>query len=126
MAAILYVDKVFGNRHTSESYKGMIQVVGHSLDTEVNGMVALDKILRYQYDLVYMGMEMHDMGGLEFLQRLRDLKQEIPVVVCDIKPDRVGLSIRSGYEPIIGRCFPMTQDNVFDYLSEIDKVTAPN
>jgi DNA-binding response OmpR family regulator len=58
---------------TQEGYQ--VTVVG-------TGREALRKMLKDDYDLAIFDIKMPDMNGLELIEKIRELKKTIPVIVC--------------------------------------------
>lgn len=54
---------------------------GYDVDTVTNGEDALDEIAGTNYDLIFLDEMMAGMGGLETLARIKEINQNIPVVM---------------------------------------------
>jgi len=68
---------------TRELEKSILEAEGYSVDTAVDGMDALDRVMRSEYDLVVTDINMPRMDGFEFCETMKknEKLQEIPVVV---------------------------------------------
>ena len=60
----------------------MVETAGpYKAETAVDGMDGLDKISGGAYDIVFTDLKMPNLGGIAFMERLRELNPAIPVVV---------------------------------------------
>lgn len=55
---------------------------GYQVTTVGSGREALRKMLRDKYDLLITDIKMPDINGLELLERIRELGQGLPVIIC--------------------------------------------
>jgi two-component system response regulator (stage 0 sporulation protein F) len=55
---------------------------GYQVTAVATGREALRKILKEDFDLGVFDIKMPDMNGLELIEKIRELKKEIPVIVC--------------------------------------------
>lgn len=54
---------------------------GYAVDTTNNGDEALDKVRETIYDIVFLDENMPGLSGLETLQRLKEIRESLPVVM---------------------------------------------
>jgi len=54
---------------------------GYEVDTAMNGSDAIEAVKEKTYDLIFLDEMMAGMGGLETLARIKDINQNIPVVM---------------------------------------------
>ena len=55
---------------------------GHQVTTVGTGREAIRKILKEDYDLIILDIKMPDMNGLEVVQKIRELKNQTPIIIC--------------------------------------------
>lgn len=55
---------------------------GYEVTTVGTGREALRKLLREHFDLLVADVKMPDINGLELLERIRELGNGIPVIIC--------------------------------------------
>ncbi|MBT3309474.1 MAG: response regulator [Gammaproteobacteria bacterium] len=58
----------------------MVEAYGVSVEVVNNGQKAVEQVLKHEYDLVLMDMQMPVMGGIEATQQLRKLNVSVPIV----------------------------------------------
>lgn len=75
---VLLVDDVVDNRVL---IKFLLEDMGAEVDLAENGKVALDKIVKNEYDLVLLDLQMPVIGGLEALKEVRERGEDVPVVI---------------------------------------------
>jgi two-component system, NtrC family, nitrogen regulation response regulator NtrX len=78
MAKILLVDDESSIRRTLSDILGY---EGYKVEEAGDGMEALVKVKRNQYDLVLMDIKMPNMDGMEALQKMLVLYPEIPIIM---------------------------------------------
>ncbi len=66
---ILIVDDIFTNRLLLSE---VLKTLGHEFDQAENGREAIEAILKEDYDLVLMDIEMPVMNGLETMKHIRE------------------------------------------------------
>ncbi|CDR34315.1 response regulator [Criblamydia sequanensis] len=79
-ASILVVEDYSLN---AEVVKEMLEMMGCSVDIAENGKVALDLLQNYDYDLIFMDIQMPVTDGVAATQMIRDMKSEkkdIPII----------------------------------------------
>ncbi|KAB2810288.1 T9SS response regulator signal transducer PorX [Phaeocystidibacter luteus] len=54
---------------------------GYDVDTSNNGDEALDKVEETSYDIVFLDENMPGLSGLETLQRLKEIRESMPIVM---------------------------------------------
>jgi EAL domain-containing protein (putative c-di-GMP-specific phosphodiesterase class I) len=63
------------------AYMKVLRTSGLELDTAVDGVEALEKVRGGGFDAVISDINMPRLSGIEFLQRLRELSLDVPVVL---------------------------------------------
>jgi CheY-like chemotaxis protein len=79
MAKILIVDDEPNIRRL---FRDELEDEGHEVEQAGDGAEALAEQERTNPDLVILDLRMPEMNGLEFLDRLRKKRPDLPVIVC--------------------------------------------
>ncbi|MFT4521552.1 MAG: DNA-binding response OmpR family regulator [Bacteroidia bacterium] len=58
-----------------------LEAKGYKVDTVNNGLDAIEKITEKRYDLVFLDENMPGISGLDALKQIKELKEDIPVVM---------------------------------------------
>jgi two-component system, NtrC family, response regulator PilR len=78
MNSILVTDDELSMR---EFLKILLEKEGHSVTTAGDGIAALGALAEKSFDLIISDIKMPRMGGLELLERVKELDQHLPVVL---------------------------------------------
>ena len=78
MKKILVVDD---ESNITEAVFQLLREKGYEVATASNGKEGLNKLNRFQPDLILTDISMPDMEGIEFLRTLRRQKIDLPVIV---------------------------------------------
>jgi len=96
---------------------------GHDIDQTPAGMVAVEKLIAEDFDLVVVGDELEDIDGIGLIVKLRQVNSNVPIVLISkvwrdariyqqlIKDLRVALVI---HRPIKAGLFGAQLENIFD------------
>lgn len=63
-------------------FEELLSAEGYQVITVGSGREALRKLLKEKYDLLITDIKMPDINGLELLERIRELGQGLPVIIC--------------------------------------------
>jgi DNA-binding response OmpR family regulator len=55
---------------------------GYTVEVAANGQEALDKLNTFHPDLITLDIKMPAMDGVETLRRIREVKRDLPVILC--------------------------------------------
>jgi CheY-like chemotaxis protein len=66
---------------TIESLKTVIQELNYEVDVANNGLIAVEKISENEYNLIITDIMMPVMDGMQLLNRMKDVCEDIPVIV---------------------------------------------
>jgi len=72
--------------------KGLVKVISELLqpvkvDEAKNGMEALSKVLKSEYDLVMLDIKMPGKSGLDVLKEIKQHKPQLPVLILSMHPE---------------------------------------
>lgn len=76
MKILLLEDEIMLN----ESIVEYLEALGHKIDTFFDGMKAYESIKTNSYDLLILDINVPNMDGLTFLERIHDLKIHVPSI----------------------------------------------
>lgn len=84
MKKILVVDDspVVRNFHMN-----ILKKEGYAVDNAEDGVVALEKSLTSDFDLILCDINMPNMDGLTFVRKFRELEKEIPVIIISTQEE---------------------------------------
>lgn len=63
-------------------YQEELEEEGYTVDVAAHGQEALDKLGTFNPDLITLDIKMPGMDGIETLQRIREVKRNVPVILC--------------------------------------------
>ncbi|MCG8697855.1 MAG: sigma-54 dependent transcriptional regulator [Bacteroidales bacterium] len=78
MANILVIDDERSIRNT---LKDILEYEKHHVDLAENGIQGLELFEKNQYEIVFCDIKMPEMDGLEVLEKMNEIKQEVPIVM---------------------------------------------
>ncbi len=78
MAKILVIDDERAIRNT---FKEILEYEGYSVDISENGKDGLEKAAKAHYSLIYSDVKMPEMDGIEFLEKMSETGNQVPVVM---------------------------------------------
>jgi two-component system, chemotaxis family, chemotaxis protein CheY len=115
MATIMIVDD---SNYTRRTHRRIVESEGHVVHEASTGMAAIEGYFVHRPDLVLLDLTMEDMGGLEVLEKLRELDAGARVIVvsADIQRTTASLVAASGAIRFLGK--PVTADGLLDAVRD--------
>jgi two-component system chemotaxis response regulator CheY len=115
MAVIMIVDD---SSFTRRTHRRIIESVGHTVHEATSGMAAIESYFVHHPDLVLLDLTMEDMGGLEVLEKLRELNAEARVIVisADVQRSTAHLVAESGALRFLGK--PVSPEGLLTSVRE--------
>ena len=119
MARILVVDDSALSRKIS---RRILEEAGHTVEDAADGLAALERYALARPDLVLLDVTMHEMNGLEVLQKVRALDRDARVVMAtaDAQTSTRALSEAGGAVGFVLQ--PLVREPV---LRAVDAALAP-
>ena len=116
MASIMIVDD---SNYTRRTHRRILESEGHTVHEASTGMAALEGYFVHQPDLVLLDLTMEDMGGLEVLQKMRELRPDARVIVvsADVQRSTARLVTDSGALAFLGK--PVTPEGLLDTVRAV-------
>lgn len=95
----------------------LLEQFGIMADVASNGLEALQKLEKKNYDLIFMDIHMPEMDGIEATQKLRHKNLKMPVIAlsANITKKSKDEALSSGMQDYITK--PFTRDAILDLLS---------
>ena len=111
MAVILIVDD---SNYTRRAHRRIIESDGHTVHEATSGMAAIEGFFLHRPDLVLLDLTMEDMGGLEVLDKLRELDAGARVIVisADVQRSTAQLVAQSGALRFLGK--PVSSEGLLE------------
>jgi two-component system chemotaxis response regulator CheY len=102
MATIMIVDD---SNYTRRTHRRILESDGHVVHEAASGMSAIESYFVHRPDLVLLDLTMEDMGGLEVLERLREMQAKARVIVisADVQRSTAQLVADSGALRFLGK-----------------------
>ena len=122
MATIMIVDD---SNYTRRTHRRILESDGHTVHEASTGMAAIEGYFVYRPDLVLLDLTMEDMGGIEVLDRLRELQADARVIVvsADVQRSTSRLVSDSGALRFLGK--PVTAEGLLDTVRTVLAEGAP-
>jgi len=115
MAVIMIVDD---SSFTRRTHRRIIESAGHTVHEATSGMAAIESYFVHRPDLVLLDLTMEDMGGLEVLEKLREVNAGARVIVisADVQRSTAQLVAQSGALRFLGK--PVAADVLLETVRE--------
>jgi two-component system, chemotaxis family, chemotaxis protein CheY len=122
VATIMIVDD---SNYTRRTHRRMVEADGHVVHEASTGMAAIEGFFVHRPDLVLLDLTMEDMGGMEVLEKLRELDADARVIVvsADVQRSTARLVAESGAIRFLGK--PVTADELREAVRDALARGAP-
>ena len=116
MATIMIVDD---SNYTRRTHRRILESEGHTVHEASTGMAAIEGYFVHRPDLVLLDLTMEDMGGIEVLERLRQLQADARVIVvsADVQRSTSRLVADSGALRFLGK--PVTAEGLLETVRAV-------
>jgi two-component system, OmpR family, response regulator len=94
-----------------ELLRESITIGGYSVTTAEDGLDALNKITKNQYDLIVSDINMPKLDGYQLIQKLRESNNETPILVLSARSETVdkNLGLRLGADDYMTKPFSLEE-----------------
>jgi two-component system chemotaxis response regulator CheY len=122
MATIMIVDD---SNYTRRTHRRILESEGHTVYEAATGMAAIEGYFVHRPDVVLLDLTMEDIGGLEVLQKLRELHADARVIVvsADVQRSTTRLVAESGALRFLGK--PVTPEGLLETVHAVLAEAAP-
>ena len=109
MATIMIVDD---SNYTRRTHRRILESDGHTVVEASSGMAAIEGYFVHRPDLMVLDLTMEDIGGIEVLERLRELNAAARVIVvsADVQRSTAQMVADAGALRFIGK--PVAPDEL--------------
>lgn len=115
---ILFVDD---DLDLLETYGEMLGIFGYEVEMQNNSINALDlfRAQPYQYDLVITDNMMPGMTGMELIEKIGNIRQDIPIILCSASNEKVDRkkAIAAGGKAFLMK--PFSQNEITDLIRNV-------
>jgi two-component system chemotaxis response regulator CheY len=116
MAKVMIVDD---SGYARRVHRGILEGAGHSVVEASTGMAALEAYFLEKPDMVLLDLSMEGMGGLDVLQKLREMDPAARVVVAsaDVQQSTSEMALAAGAQRFLGK--PVKANDLCAVVGEI-------
>lgn len=116
MAKILIVDDSGLSR---KIIRGILESAGHEVHEATDGMSALERYFLDRPDLVMLDLVMAGLGGLEVIERLRQMDAGVRIVVAtaDVQKSTESLALAAGAYRVLNK--PLQNEPVLEAVEAV-------
>ncbi len=122
MSTVMIVDD---SNYTRRTHRRILESEGHTVIEADTGMAAIENYVMHRPDLVLLDLTMTDMGGLEVLEKLREIDPGARVVVvsADVQRSTATLVADSGALRFLGK--PVAPPELLDTVRALLQGESP-
>ncbi|NUO65678.1 MAG: response regulator [Gemmatimonadaceae bacterium] len=122
MPTIMIVDD---SGYTRRTHRKILEGAGYQVVEASTGMAAIEGYFLHHPDLVLLDLTMADMGGLDVLQKFRELHAGARVVVisADVQRSTGKMVAESGALGFLGK--PVSAEDLIGTVREVIEADAP-
>jgi len=122
MATIMVVDD---SGYARRTHRRILESVGHTVIEAASGMAAIESFFLNRPDLVLLDLSMEDIGGLDVLQKFRELDANARVIVisADVQRSTERLVADAGALSFLGK--PAAPAQLLDTVASLLRGVAP-
>jgi len=70
-------------------HSNILKMSGFKADGACDGIEALEKSLTVAYDLILCDINMPNMDGITFIQRYREIDENVPIIILTTQEDEI-------------------------------------
>jgi len=95
----------------------ILEELGHEVEDASDGAQALERYVLNHHNAVILDLLMHGMGGIEVLQKLKELNPDLPVIIvsADIQRSTRELAKEGGAAAMVNK--PATKEQLAEVLA---------
>lgn len=111
--------------YTRRTHRKILEGAGYQVVEAASGMAAIEGYFLHHPDLVLLDLTMEDMGGLDVLEKFRELRAGARVVVisADVQRSTGKMVAESGALRFLGK--PVSPEDLIETVREVIEAPAP-
>ena len=107
-------------------FKIILEPSGYRVSVTGNSNNVIEKVIKYEPDVIIMDNRIPDIGGVAAIQLLKSHQsyKHIPVILCSANDDLVSLARKAGANAFLSKPFDLNElemmiDDMFKHVKEI-------